>query len=172
MTSIAVDRFDLLLLAELQKDGNATNSVLGEKLHMSTSQVSRRVIRLQEAKIIDHYSAVIEPDAVGLDVTAFTEVTLDRQSPLASEKFERQVQVLPQILDCYSIAGQADYLLRIVAADLGAFSDFMAKHILSMQEIENVKSTITLRKLKRTHVVPLDAVMRPTATKRKIHFAE
>lgn len=172
MTSISVDRFDLKLLAELQRNGQATNSSLGEKLHMSTSQVSRRILRLQEAKIIDHYSAVIEPAVIGLDVTAFTEITLDRQSPRASEKFEREVGNLDEILDCYSIAGQADYLLRIVASDLLSFSEFMTKHVLSMPEVENVRSTITLRKVKRTHVLPLDAVMQPKSSKKLIHFSD
>src|SRR5918911_5020191 len=117
MITITVDRFDLQLLAELQRDGQATNSALGEKIHLSTSQVSRRILRLQEARVIDHYCAIIDPVAVGLDVMAFTEVSLDRQSSMSSEKFEREIEKLPQILECYALAGQADYLLRIVAPD-------------------------------------------------------
>lgn len=127
---------------------------------------------MQEAKIIDHFCAIIDPVTVGLDVTAFTEVTLDRHNPMSSEKFERAVEALPQILDCYSIAGQADYIMRIVAPDLASFSDFMSKHLLGMPGVSNVRSTITLRKIKQTHVLPLDAVMQPMESKKRIHFSQ
>lgn len=171
LTTITVDRYDLQLLAELQRNGQATNSALGEKIHLSTSQVSRRILRLQEAKVIDHYSAIIDPAALGLDVTAFTEVTLDRQSALSSDKFERAIQKLPEILECYSLAGQADYLLRIVAPGLTAFSEFMSEHLLGMPGIANVKSTVTLRKVKQTHVLPVEHVMQPTENKKRIFFS-
>lgn len=172
MTTITVDRFDLLLLAELQRDGHATNSALGAKIHLSTSQVSRRILRLQDAKVIDHYCAILDPVTVGLDVMAFTEVTLDRQGSRAGEKFEREIEKLPQILECYALAGQADYLLRIVAPDLAALSEFMSQYLLRMPEIAHVKSTITLRKIKQTHVLPLDHVMQPMESKKQIHFSQ
>jgi Lrp/AsnC family leucine-responsive transcriptional regulator len=172
MTAITVDRFDLQLLAELQRDGHATNSVLGEQIHLSASQVSRRILRLQEAKVIDHYCAVIDPVAVGLDVMAFTEVTLDRQSSMSSDKFEREIEKLPQVLECYAVAGQADFLLRIVVPDLAALSAFMTTHLLRMPGVANVKSTVTLRKIKQTHVLPLEHVMQPMESKKRIYFAQ
>lgn len=172
MIAIAVDRYDLELLTELQRDGQATNSSLGEKIHLSASQVSRRILRLQQANVIDHYCAIIDPVAVGLDVTAFTEVTLDRQSTMSSEKFEREIEQLPQILECYSLAGQADYLLRIVAPDLASFSAFMTRHLLRMPWVTHVKSTITLRKLKQTHVLPLDHVTQPAESRKRIFYSQ
>lgn len=171
MNAITVDRLDLQLLAALQRNGQATNNELGEAVHLSSSQVSRRIIRLQEAEVIDHFCAVIDPAAVGLDVMAFTEVTLDRHSAMASDKFEKEIMQLPQVLECFTLAGQADYLLRIVAPDLGALSEFMNKHVLRIAGVANVKSTITLRKIKQTHVLPLDHVMRPTENRRRIEFA-
>ena len=98
MPAISVDRFDLQLLAELQRDGHATNSALGEKIHLSTSQVSRRIQRLQEAHVIDHFAAILDPAAVGLDVVAFTQITLDRQGTTSADKFEREIEKLPQVL--------------------------------------------------------------------------
>jgi len=172
ISALTVDRFDLQLLAELQRDGKATNSALGEKIHLSTSQVSRRVQRLEEAHVIDHYAAILEPAAIGLDVMAFTEVTLDRQSTTSSEKFEREVANLPQVLECYSLAGAADYMLRIVAPDLASFSDFMTRHLLRMPGITNVKSTITLQKIKQVHALPLEHVMQPTESRKRIFYSQ
>lgn len=171
MTAITIDRHDLQLLAELQRDGHITNSALGEKIHLSTSQVSRRILRLQEARVIDHYCAIIEPAAIGLDVIAFTEVTLDRQSLVSSDKFEREIEKLPQILECYALAGQADFLLRVVAPDLATLSEFMTSHLLRMPGIAHVKSTITLRKVKHTHVLPLDHVTQPMRSRKRVQFA-
>jgi DNA-binding Lrp family transcriptional regulator len=169
--TITVDRFDLQLLVELQRDGQATNHVLGERVHLSTSQVSRRVQRLHDAGVIDHYCALINPSAIGLDVIAYSEVTLDRQNSRASEVFEREITDLPQVLECYTLAGQADYLLRIVASDLNSLSEFMTTKILRMQGVANVKSTITLRQVKHTHALPMDHVLQPRENRKKIQFA-
>lgn len=171
MTSITVDRHDLALLAELQRDGQATNSALGEIIHLSTSQVSRRVQRLQEAGIIDHYAAILDPAGVGLGVTAFTHVVLDRQGDAHGDKFEREIENLPEVLECFSVAGDADYILRIVAHDLAAFSEFMMKHLLRLPGVSAVKSTIALQKIKQTNVLPLDHIMRPRQSEQRIRFS-
>lgn len=172
MSAITVDRFDLQLLAALQRDGHATNSSLGDKIHLSTSQVSRRVQRLEEARVIDHYAAILDPAAVGLDVIAFTQVSLDRQGATSSDKFEREVEKLPQVLECFALAGEADYMLRIVAPDLASLADFMAKQLLRIPGVTNVKSNVTLRKVKATHVLPLDHVMQETESKKRILFSQ
>lgn len=168
--TISVDRFDLQLLAELQVDGHATNSVLGEKVHLSSSQVSRRVQRLQEAKVIDHYAAILDPAAVGLHVVAFTQVTLDRQGSNSGEKFEREVAQLAQVLECFALAGEADYILRIVTPDLASFSEFMNKRLLRIPGVTTVRSNITLHKVKQTHILPLDHVMRPMESQQRIQY--
>jgi DNA-binding Lrp family transcriptional regulator len=170
MTITTIDKFDLQLLTELQRDGQATNSALGSKIHLSTSQVSRRVLRLQEGGVIDHYAAIIDPVAVGLDVMAFTEVTLDHHSPSASERFETEVAGLVEVTECYTLAGRSDYHLRVVAPDLSALSKFMTEKILRIPGVAQVKSTITLRKIKHTHVLPLDHVMQPTENRKRIQF--
>jgi Lrp/AsnC family transcriptional regulator, leucine-responsive regulatory protein len=171
MSNITVDRHDLALLSELQRDGHATNSALGELIHLSTSQVSRRVQRLEEARIIDHYAAVLDPAVVGLGVMAFTHVTLDRQGDAHGDKFEREIENLPEVLECFSVAGEADYLLRIVACDLAAFSEFMMKHLLRLPGVSAVKSTIALQKIKKTSVLPLDHIMRPQQTRQRIRYS-
>src|SRR5689334_18587513 len=91
LTTITVDRFDVELLASLQQDGKATNSALGEKVHLSTSQVSRRIQRLEESGVISQFAAILDPDILGLGVIAFTSVTLERHGEARSEAFEKAV---------------------------------------------------------------------------------
>lgn len=168
MTAISVDKFDLALLAELQRDGRMTNAALGQKVHLSTSQVSRRVQRLEETGVIDHYSAMLNPEVVGLGVIAFTSVTLGRHGEAEGENFERAIARMPEVLECLSVTGEADYMLRVVAPDLAAFSEFMMKSLLRLPGVINVKSNIALKKIKQTHVLPLDHVAEPAEAVRRL----
>lgn len=171
MSTITVDRFDLALLAELQRDGHITNSALGQKVHLSTSQISRRVQRLEEAHVIERYTAVLDPAVIGLGVTAFTNVTLDRQGETRGIQFEEAVQDMPEIMECFSITGEADYILRIVAPDLAAFSEFMMTRLLRLPGVTNVKSNITMKQVKHSHVLPLDHVAQPAQSRQRIKFS-
>src|SRR5450830_459878 len=171
MSTITVDRFDLALLTELQRDGHITNSALGQKVHLSTSQISRRVQRLEEAHVIERYTAVLDPAVVGLGVTAFTNVTLDRQGETRGDQFEKAVQSMPEIMECFSITGEADYILRIVAPDLAAFSELMMTRLLRLPGVTNVKSNITMKQIKHSHVLPLDHVTQPAQSRQRIKFS-
>jgi Lrp/AsnC family transcriptional regulator, leucine-responsive regulatory protein len=168
MSLIQVDRFDLDILNELQRDGRTTNSVLGEKIHLSTSQVSRRIQRLEESKVINHYAAMLDPDIVGLSVMAFTSVTLERHGEARSDTFERAVADMPEVLECLSVTGEADYILRIVVPDLESFSAFLMSSLLRAPGVVNVKSNITLKRIKQTHVLPMGHLLQPTETTRKL----
>ncbi|GIZ50176.1 Lrp/AsnC family transcriptional regulator [Noviherbaspirillum aridicola] len=168
MAAISVDKFDLALLAELQRDGRMTNAALGQKVHLSTSQVSRRVQRLEETGVIGHYSAMLDPEVVGLGVIAFTSVTLGRHGEAEGDTFERAIAQMPEVLECLSVTGEADYMLRVVAPDLNAFSEFMMKRLLKLPGVINVKSNIALKKIKQTHVLPLDHVAEPAEASRRL----
>ncbi|MEC4720925.1 Lrp/AsnC family transcriptional regulator [Noviherbaspirillum sp. CPCC 100848] len=172
MSSVTVDRHDLELLAELQRDGKLTNSTLGERIHLSTSQVSRRIQRLEETKVISHYAAILDLDVVGLGVTAFTSVTLGRHGEAQGDAFERAVADMPEVLECLSVSGEADYVLRVVTPDLASFSEFMMKRLLRLPSVVNVKSNIALKRIKQTHVLPLDHVMQPVEARRRLVFSK
>lgn len=170
MTKVAVDRYDLDLLAELQRDGHATNAALGEKIHLSTSQVSRRVQRLEEANIIAGYTAVLDPETLGLGLMAMTQVCLGNQGAEA-EQFEKAVADIAEILECLAVTGEADYILRIVAPDLATFSEFISKQLLRLPGVASVKSIVTLRTVKRTMRLPLDHIMLPAREKHQVIFS-
>lgn len=172
MSSVTVDRHDLELLAELQRDGKLTNSTLGERIHLSTSQVSRRIQRLEETKVISHYAAILDLDVVGLGVTAFTSVTLGRHGEAQGDAFERAVADMPEVLECLSVSGEADYVLRVVTPDLASFSEFMMQRLLRLPSVVNVKSNIALKRIKQTHVLPLDHVMQPVEARRRLVFSK
>jgi DNA-binding Lrp family transcriptional regulator len=104
------------------------------------------VQRLEEAHVIERYTAVLDPAVVGLGVTAFTTVTLDRQGETRGELFEKAVETMPEVTECFSVTGEGDYILRIVAPDLAAFSEFMMTRLLRLPGVTNVKSNITLKR--------------------------
>jgi DNA-binding Lrp family transcriptional regulator len=162
---ITVDRHDLSLLNELQRNGEATNAALADVLHLSVSQVGRRVQRLREAGIIDHYAAV------GLDVMAFVHITLDRHGEKRGDAFEKAIRDVPEVMECFSVTGEADYVARVVSHDLASFADLMMKEILLLPGVVNVKSNIALKKIKQSTVLPLEHIVRPNPRKQRIEFA-
>lgn len=171
MMQITVDRYDLALLDVLQSRGNATNAQLGELVHLSASQVSRRLQRLEEAGLIAGFAALLDPAAVGLGVTAFAEVVLERQGGHSPDGFESAVSALAEVVECYSVSGDADYVLRIVAPDLAAFSDIMMKRLLCLPGVARIKTNIALQKIKQTHVLPLDHIRQPARHRQRLRFA-
>ena len=112
MSSISIDLHDLQILNLLQQDGRATNALLGEKIHLSSSQVSRRVQRLEETHVISRYAALLNPEIAGLDVEAYIFVTLGRHGESHGDPFERAVTDMPEVLDCIAVTGECDYILR------------------------------------------------------------
>jgi len=171
MPSILIDRHDLALLDAVQRDGHATNAALGSTVHLSASQISRRLQRLAEAGIIAGHAALLDAEAVGLGVTAFAHVTLERHGKTQSDAFESAARELPEVLDCYAVSGDADYLLRIVACDLPAFSELMMKHVLRLPGVAQVRTHVALQTIKQSHVLPLDHLTRPSPSRPRLRLA-
>lgn len=149
-----LDVFDLRLLTALQREGRAPNATLAETVGLSASQVSRRLARLEAEGVIAAYAALLKPDAVGLTVLAFSSVSLERQAE-AMDGFEAAVLRFPEILECYSVTGEQDFVLRIVARDLKAFADFLSDRLLRVPGVRSVRSSIVLHTIKQTTALPL-----------------
>ncbi len=171
MSKIIIDKYDLALLVALQRKGNATNAVLGEQIHLSASQISRRIQRLEEDGIIDRYVALLAPSALGLGVTAFAQVILERHNDTASDAFESQVVLVPEVVDCYAISGDADYMLRLIVPDLSAFSELLMKRLLNLPGVARIKTSIALKTMKQTHELPLDHLKQPGKAKQRLRQA-
>lgn len=153
---LTLDRTDIQLLEALQRDGRATNPALGERVHLSASQVSRRIQRLEDAGLIDRCVMLLRPARLGLTVIAYTRVSLERHGEAENDDFDRSVRVMPEVLECYSVTGPYDYLLRIVSADLASFAEFMLHKLMRVPGVRGVESSVVLQEIKRTTELPLD----------------
>lgn len=151
----ALDEFDLRILGELQRDGRLTNAVLAERVHLSPSQVHRRTRRLEEIGAIARHVAILDPQRIGLGVIAFTNVSLERHSDAGAVAFHDAIAAMPDVLACYSVTGEADYLLQIAAPDLKTFSDFLMHQLMHVRGVRSVHSTVVLERVKETTALPL-----------------
>ena len=151
-----LDAFDLRLLAELQQDGRLTNSELGERVHLSASQTSRRVQRLIEEGYIERFQAILSRQKLGLGLTVYCLVTLKIHAGDSMQAFHERVRALPEVVECQSLTGEADYLLKIVVADLKRFSDFMSEHLMKAPEVANIRSSVVLESIKETGAYALE----------------
>ncbi|AAU48006.1 AsnC family transcriptional regulator [Burkholderia pseudomallei] len=152
---LELDHFDLALLDVLQRFGRATHQQLGEEVPLSPSQIGRRLQRLEAAGVIDGYRVVLRPERLGLGVTAFTSLKLKHHGDSIIEQFQQQIDVLPEVLECHAVVGDADYLLRIVAPDLNALSSFVMKKLMRVPGVDSVRSNIVLTTFKRNGPLPL-----------------
>ncbi len=170
MDDLLLDAQDLALLVRLQRDGHATNQALGELLHLSASQVSRRIQRLETLGVIRAYVALLDPALLSLNVRAFTHVTLARHGGQEGQDFELAVGQVPEVLDCYAIAGEADYLLQIVATSLEELSQSVLQRLTRLPGVVNVRSSIVLDRIKASTELPLDQVGRATRHPRRVRL--
>ena len=150
-----LDSFDRKLLSELQQDGRLTNAELGERVHLSASQVSRRVQRLIEEGYIDRFQAILSRQKLGLGLTVYCLVTLKIHAGDSMQAFHERVRALPEVMECQSLTGEADYVLKIVVADLKRFSDFMSEHLMKAPEVANIRSSVVLESIKETAAYPI-----------------
>ncbi|MBB3163696.1 Lrp/AsnC family transcriptional regulator [Rhizobium laguerreae] len=148
---------DIRILKALQGDGRLTNQELAERVGMSTSPCWRRVKKLEEAGVIRGYQAVVDRRAVGLGVLAFVRVQIDTHSHDEAERFEREVGELEAVIACYSIAGEADFLLQVVAADLDSYAEFAMTVIRRLPGIKEMHTMFVLKDIKASTILPVQA---------------
>jgi Lrp/AsnC family leucine-responsive transcriptional regulator len=155
MPNIALDAFDLKILNLLQEDGRLSNVDLANRIGLSPSPCLRRVKRLEAEGVIEGYSAKINRTKIGLGVTVFVAVGLDRHREEEAERFRRVVMKLPQVVSCHAISGEADFLLEIVIADLNDYSEFVLKRLRRIPGIKDLHSSFALETVKPSSPVPL-----------------
>lgn len=170
MDDLLLDPLDVALLGALQRDAHQTNQAVGDQLALSASQVSRRIQRLEGLGLIRAYVALLDPLALSLAVRSFTHVTLARHGGDEGRAFEREIGRFPEVLDCYAIAGESDYLCQIVAASLAELSDSVLKRLTRLPGVVNVRSSIVLNRIKATTELPLDHLGRDKAGPRRVRL--
>jgi len=150
-----LDERDRAILRELMRDGRLTNAELADRVQLSQSACLRRVRALEEGGIVAGYAMLLDPAAVGLPGAAFVSVSLDQQGRAALDRFEREVSRHPEIIECYLLAGASDYLLRVAFRDARDFERIHTDIITQLPGVSRVQSTMTLRTVKKTTVLPL-----------------
>ncbi len=155
MPNEAVDSIDTHILAELQRDAKLTNVELANRVHLSPSPCLARVKRLEQAGIIDRYVTLVDPLTVGLHVSVFIQISLEKQTKKALENFESAIQARPEVMECYLMSGDADYLIRVVVKDVQALERFIVDKLTPIPGIANIRSSFALKQVKYETALPL-----------------
>ena len=133
-----IDQIDRKILTRLQKDGRIANNDLAADVGLSPSPCLRRVKALEESGVIRTYVALVDPALVDLPVNVFVSVTLEKQIEERLDAFEDAIRQRPEVLECYLMTGEADYLLRVVVPDLAAYEQFLKTHLTLAEEMAEV----------------------------------
>lgn len=157
IAQIALDDTDLRILDALQEDARVTNSELAEQVFLSPSPCLRRVRELEQGGVVRRYVALLDPLAVGLTVSVFIQVSLEKQVQNALDTFEKSVLAREEVMECYLMTGDADYLLRVVVPDVLAVERFIVDFLAKVPGVASIKSSFALKQVKYKTALPLAA---------------
>jgi DNA-binding Lrp family transcriptional regulator len=146
---------DLRILEVLQRNGRISNQELADEVGLSPSPCLRRVRLLEADGVVQGYVALLDPIAVRQGLQAIVEVRLEHQTSATVARFEKEILKYPQVLECYLLAGDWDYALRVVASDLADFREFCVNELAKIAGVGNVKSSICMKQVKYSTVLPL-----------------
>lgn len=152
---IQLDRTDLAILAVLQAEGRISNADLAERVHLSASATLRRLQRLERDGVIVSYGARLDPATLGLDLTAFVRVQLEKHGSASIDNFVAAVRGWDEVVACHALTGDMDYLLQVVVRDLAHFSRFLLDRLLNATGVADVNSSFVLRTVKAPSGLPL-----------------
>ena len=156
MNRVKLDHIDRNILRDLQDQGRITNVELARRVGISAPPCLRRVRALEEAGYIRGYHAELDPMALGFNVTVFAQVGLASQAETDLEAFEEMVGEWPEVRECHMLAGEIDFLLKVVAADWDAYQDFLTTRLTAAPNVSHVKSALSIRVSKSVPGVPID----------------
>lgn len=145
---VELDDIDRRILAALQAEGRLPMVDLAERVGLSPTPCQRRVKRLEEEGMIDRYAALVSPPALGLALQAMVQVTLEDHSEKTVDAFEAAIRARPEVVACYAMTGDMDFLLHVLAPDLASFSDFAMKALLRMPGVRGTRSSFIMQAVK------------------------
>lgn len=153
---IELSKIDLKILKLLQQNASLSTAEIAEKVGLSQSPCWRRISRLEQAGIIKNRVAVLDHSKLGMEVVVFVNVNLTAHGRQNLEDFEKEVKKFPEVLECYTVTGEMDYLLKIVTKDIQHYEAFLRNHLMTMPMIREMHSTIAVTEIKDTTQLPLD----------------
>jgi Lrp/AsnC family transcriptional regulator, leucine-responsive regulatory protein len=151
-----LDQVDRKILAQLQTDGRMSLSDLAGKVGLSPSPCLRRVRILEREGVISRYVAVLDQRAVGLPVSVFVSIKLERQKQDALDQFAKAIARWPEVLECYLMTGPRDYWLRVVVPDLAAYERFVKQKLTRLDGVASIESSFALEQVKYSNVLPIE----------------
>ena len=152
-----LDSIDLRILAELQADGALSNVALAKKVHLSPSPCLARVKALEAAGVISRYVALANASALGLGLNVFINISLKTQNKEALAEFEQRIAEHDEVMECYLMNGDSDYLIRVAVADIGALEKFILEQLTPIAGIEKIRSSFALKQVRYKTALPLPA---------------
>ncbi len=153
-----LSRSDLHLLAELQRDTTRNQSELAEIVGMSRTSCWRRIRDFEDAGVIERQVALLNPKKSGFNLEVLLFVAMTEHSDENRRSFERHVSLLPEVMECFSVSGDRDYMLQVIARDMESYNDFLNAQILRHKAVQSASSTFVLRRVKYSTALPLDSV--------------
>ena len=156
MTTRDLDEIDRKILRHLQEEARISNADLADRVGLSPAPCLRRVRALEERRVISQYVTLLDPAALDLGVTVFVQISLDLQVEDRLDIFERAITKRPEVLECYLMTGDADYLVRVVVPDVAAYERFLKDVLTRIDGVAGIKSSFALKQVKYSTVLPLD----------------
>lgn len=153
---MSLDRYDKSILEALQKDGRISNVQLAQLISLSESACLRRVRALEDAGMIDRYVALVNQPAVGLSGNVFVHIGLHREGESELAAFEEAVQNIPEVMECYLMTGEFDYLLRVVVSDMADFERLHRDALTRLPGVARVNSSVSIRTVQKKTELPLN----------------
>lgn len=151
-----MDRTDRRILEQLQADGRLSNQELAERVLLSPSPCLRRVRALERSGVIQRYAALLDPLQVGLELLAYVSVKLEKRGKMPVDQFTRAAQGWPEVIACFSMTGDMDYLMRVQVEDLAHYSRFIMDKLLKQPGVIDIRSNFVLERVKDTTALPLE----------------
>ena len=155
-----LDQLDIKILDELQRDGSLSNVELARRVNLSPSPCLARVRALEAAKVIDRYVAIASAAALGLGLSVFISISLRTQSKESLGEFERRIAEHDEVMECYLMTGDSDYLIRVAVADIGALERFILEQLTPIPGIEKIRSSFALKQVRYKTALPLPTIKR------------
>lgn len=146
---------DRRILRALQEDGRMTIQSIADRVGLSASPCLRRIRQMEEAGIISAYSALVDQEKVGLPVSVFISIKLERQRSKELDRFAAAISSWPEVMECYLMTGQYDFLLRVVCADLRSYEGFLRDNLTQLEGVRSIESSFALGQVKYSRVLPL-----------------
>lgn len=150
-----LDTTDINILNHIQGNAKLSNVELAERVHLSPSPCLARVRNLEKAGVISRYVTLLNPQSVGLNVSVFIQISLEKQAKKELDVFESAIRKRPEVMECYLMTGESDYLLRVVVPDVQALEHFIIHELTRIPDIANIRSSVALKQVKYDTALPL-----------------